>query len=295
MTTPRTAHPVPAVTDALPDRHDTVPQSDCGIFAKLVSTPTTTPPVDYAHRDAYYVFGMVNRGTCRISIDFHEYTLTAGECLYTLPDQIHRIVAIGNDAEAALLFVDRAFVEEPQKITFDEYALQQTPFSPDGEQLAALRQLFDMIRHRIATTTTPASRYVLRQLTGAFTGIMAETVGRLLGASATPDRHLELALAFKRRLAESDPLERDAGRLAEALCISPSYLNEVIRSVTGMSVGRYIRNELIVRAKRLLIYTTLDIRTIAERLDLEDAAYFTRLFTKATGSSPTRYREQNRM
>lgn len=79
---------------------------------------------------------------------------------------------------------------------------------------------------------------------------------------------------------------------AAALHISPVYLNEVVKNVTGESVGRYIRNEIVLRAKRMLVYTTRNIGEIACELGFDDYAYFTRLFTKQTGMNPTAYRKK---
>ena len=79
---------------------------------------------------------------------------------------------------------------------------------------------------------------------------------------------------------------------AEALHISPVYLNEVVKNVTGESVSKYIQNELILRAKRMLVYTSLNVREISIDLGIEDYAYFTRLFTKAVGVNPTSYRKK---
>lgn len=77
-----------------------------------------------------------------------------------------------------------------------------------------------------------------------------------------------------------------------ALHISPVYLNEVVKNVTGESVGRYIRNEIVLRAKRMLVYTTHNIGEIACELGFDDYAYFTRLFTKQTGMNPHRLSEK---
>ena len=69
-------------------------------------------------------------------------------------------------------------------------------------------------------------------------------------------------------------------------------LNEVVKNVTGESVSKYIQNELKLRAKRMLVYTSLNVREISIDLGIEDYAYFTRLFTKAVGVNPTSYRKK---
>ena len=63
-------------------------------------------------------------------------------------------------------------------------------------------------------------------------------------------------------------------------------------TLTGVSVSRYIQNELILHSKRMLVYTSLTVREISIHLGIDDYAYFTRLFTKAVGISPTLYRKK---
>ena len=73
----------------------------------------------------------------------------------------------------------------------------------------------------------------------------------------------------------------------------PVYLNEAVKEVTGTSATLYIRNELILQAKRLLVYTGLAVKEVSDRLGIDDYAYFTRMFTQTTGISPTTFRQKN--
>lgn len=86
---------------------------------------------------------------------------------------------------------------------------------------------------------------------------------------------------------------RQPSYYASKLHISTVYLNEAVRSVTGMSVSRYIRNEIALQAKRLLIHTNDSVKEIAAALGFDDYAYFSRLFTQAVGVSPTVFRQKN--
>ena len=55
----------------------------------------------------------------------------------------------------------------------------------------------------------------------------------------------------------------------------------------------YIRYELVLQAKRLLVHTDLAVKEISTRLGIEDCAYFSRIFTQATGVSPSAFRQRN--
>lgn len=89
--------------------HKAAQRFDFGIFLKGNSFVLPEEPVGYAHRDDYYVFGMVDSGSCRVAIDFKEYRLSEGEIIAVQPGQVHRVVDVG-DARRSVLFVDGAFV-----------------------------------------------------------------------------------------------------------------------------------------------------------------------------------------
>ena len=63
--------------------HKAVQQSDFGIFAKEVSPFSPNRLINYTHRDSYYIFGIVESGTCRVGIDFKDCDLSAGSVICT--------------------------------------------------------------------------------------------------------------------------------------------------------------------------------------------------------------------
>lgn len=107
--------------------HKATQQSDCGILLKTISPGSFQEPVQYAHRDDYYIFGIVENGHCCISIDFKNYTVSDHEILCVQPGQVHRVVDTGN-AQATILFIDSVFIDAPDKQILSEYALSVAPF-----------------------------------------------------------------------------------------------------------------------------------------------------------------------
>ncbi|MDE6261747.1 MAG: helix-turn-helix domain-containing protein, partial [Muribaculaceae bacterium] len=85
--------------------------------------------------------------------------------------------------------------------------------------------------------------------------------------------------------------ERRPGFYAERLNISPIYLNEIVKVITGLSASQFIKNEIVLFAKRELFHTSDSVKEIAYRLGFTDNAYFTRLFTETAGVSPGKFRE----
>lgn len=271
--------------------HKAAQRSDFGIFVKEIASRSAGEPVGYAHRDDFYVFGLVTGGSCRVGIDFREYRLSEGDVVAVRPGQVHRVADAG-DAEALLLFADAALVDPPNKQVLAEYALCPAPCRTAGAQRDELERLFKMILRRMDSLENDDSKRIVRYLSDALMGMVTEILRSAVGRLPGNRRHVEIVLAFRELLAEDGRIVRNPAHYAAALHISPVYLNEVVKNVTGESVGRYIRNEIVLRAKRMLVYTTCNIGEIACELGFDDYAYFTRLFTKQTGMNPTAYRKK---
>lgn len=79
---------------------------------------------------------------------------------------------------------------------------------------------------------------------------------------------------------------------AEEAGISENYLSRLVKQSTGRSVGAWIDIVRIQRAKRLLSSTDLSIIDIAASVGVEDQSYFSRLFKKETGTTPSFFRKK---
>lgn len=79
---------------------------------------------------------------------------------------------------------------------------------------------------------------------------------------------------------------------ADKLNVSPNYLSDTLRTLTGQSTQQHIHNKLIEKAKEVLITTNLTVGEIAYKLGFEHPQSFSRLFKIKTNISPLEYRTQ---
>lgn len=77
---------------------------------------------------------------------------------------------------------------------------------------------------------------------------------------------------------------------ADMLAVSPAYLSDMLRSLTGQNTQQHIHHRLIEKAKQLLLTTSLSINETAFQLGFEYPQYFSRLFKSETGMSAAAFR-----
>lgn len=73
---------------------------------------------------------------------------------------------------------------------------------------------------------------------------------------------------------------------------NPNYLSHLFNRVEGVSFPEYLNRLRIGKAKSLLKTTTLMSYEIADRVGFQNYRYFTQVFKKYTGMSPTQYRNR---
>lgn len=83
--------------------------------------------------------------------------------------------------------------------------------------------------------------------------------------------------------------------LANYLNISQSMLSKTYKAETGITLKDFIQHKLIQKSQLLLLTTSKSIQEIAYELGYDDALYFSRVFKKRIGVSPTTYRATNRV
>jgi AraC family transcriptional activator of pobA len=74
------------------------------------------------------------------------------------------------------------------------------------------------------------------------------------------------------------------------LHITPHYLSDVLRSLTGQNAQQHIHEKLVEQAKEYLSTTSLSVAEIAYQLGFDYPQSFNKLFKKKTNVSPLAFR-----
>jgi len=79
--------------------------------------------------------------------------------------------------------------------------------------------------------------------------------------------------------------------LADELHISPHYLSDMLRTLTGQNAQQHIHHQLIEKAKEILSASNLSVAEIAYQLGFEHPQSFNKLFKRKTNLSPLQFRQ----
>lgn len=79
---------------------------------------------------------------------------------------------------------------------------------------------------------------------------------------------------------------------AAALSHSPDYLSRIFKQETGMPFNQYLNNLRITKAKELIRYSDLRLTDISHMVGYDDQSYFTKVFKRTTGMSPSDYHKK---
>ena len=80
--------------------------------------------------------------------------------------------------------------------------------------------------------------------------------------------------------------------IADKVNFSPNHLSTVFRQQTGQTIIKYITDYRMARAKELLKCTSMRSSEIGAEVGYKDPHYFSYMFKKAFGMTPTQYREK---
>lgn len=79
---------------------------------------------------------------------------------------------------------------------------------------------------------------------------------------------------------------------ANRLGVSPKSITKHFQKLGSKTPSQFIKNRILLEAKRLLIYTDKTVKEIAFELGFNDPAYFTRFFTKSILKSPLQFKKE---
>lgn len=159
-------------------------------------------------------------------------------------------------------------------------------FGIKEEILDSFLKIFDLVKKEQPGYQQIASGMVLKLL-----GYII-SFEKQKGFSGKPIAQVIEAIRFEMR----QNMEKDLNleELAQQHHVSYSFFRKMFKKYTGVSPGQYILQLRIARAKELLISSDKSIKEISYELGFQSIYYFSNIFKKKEGYTPSFFRNKNR-
>ena len=109
---------------------------------------------------------------------------------------------------------------------------------------------------------------------------------------AIQPRNIELVKQFLSLLEKQYTTKKMVTDYADQLAVTPNYLNEVVKKVSGFPASHHIQQRIVLEAKRQAAWSDVSMKEIAYGLGFDDVAHFSKFFKNVSGSSFTDFRKE---
>lgn len=251
------------------------------------------------HRHNYYSIIWSFTATGRHIIDFIEYPIKPNQIFFVSPRQVHQVISDPMPTGMLILFTPEFLQQNSIRENFinglklfaDRY---ETPPLPVTESVDGLLKLFanEMLN---AYSSGDEMKY---ERIGAYLKLFIIECNTKCNLNVeTNTQKIEVGKSIVSRfkdLVENHYQEwHQVKDYASALNVTPGYLNEVITGSIHISAKDYIRDRILLEAKRISLFTPNSIKEIGYSLGFEDPSHFSKFFKLNTGISIIEFRAAN--
>lgn len=154
----------------------------------------------------------------------------------------------------------------------------------DTDSLARLERILAQLRRAISL---PSASARMKQQ-----ALLYEMIALIMEQQelSTPCRSPQEAIQAAIDYIETHYMDRlTPGQLPVLAGMTPSSFCRSFKKTTGMTPGQYITQCRLIHAKQYMARGSYPLKTIAHQVGYEDELYFSRVFRKSEGVSPTAY------
>lgn len=252
---------------------------------------------DTPHKHNYYTVIWPTGATGRHIIDFREYPIRRDHIFFVSPGQVHQIITDQGPTGFVILFSPEFLEKNSIRKDFisDLNLFRQSDETPplpvSPEKAATLKYFTDRMReafHNQYDMHLEAIGAYLKLFLiecNSHCNLPVETNTQSIETGKTLIRN------FRELVEKNFPRWHQVQDYASALFVTPSYLNDVMRTAMDIPAKEFIRNKLILEAKRMAVFTEKSSKEIGFELGFEDPSHFSKFFRKNTGLSFQAFRK----
>ncbi|GAA6255977.1 helix-turn-helix transcriptional regulator [Bacteroides sp. f07] len=256
-------------------------------FARLESLLIT---LDQPYRIKEGRIAIIKQGYARVLINLIEETFQPGKMLLIVPNSILQLIEVSPDFDMQMVAMDSEFLPITGKDDFFTHLSQLQKniiLSLTPQESYQFKSYFDLMWNILQES--PFHREVIQHLLVSLLYNIEYLAHNNGNAQNHQTRQEEIFQRFISLVNTYSKKERNVVFYADKLCLTPRYLNTVVRQTSQQTVMDWINQSIILEAKVLLKHSNLLVYQISDELNFPNPSFFCKFFKRMTGITPREY------
>lgn len=250
--------------------------------------------VEEPHRHDSYLMVFFTNGSGIHEIDFDSFKIKSGSLFVLQPGQMHHW-SLSEDIEGFVIIFSQELYnlyfghKKINDYNFYNSILNRPEVDFKTEEIAKILPYFELLIQE----NSEDNKLQLDKMLNLLDCIHIE-IARKYGETFSHQTHsynIKIS-AFEILLEEHFRTQKLPSFYAEKLNITLKHLNRICNEILQKTATEVIMDRVILEIKRMLIDKQLAVNEVAYAVGYEDYSYFSRLFKKQTGISPTEFRNK---
>lgn len=248
------------------------------------------------YRD-YLAHALCTGGSCSFIFNDRRFELNDGDLMIVRKSELIDDIRPSDDFSVKVLYVTAQFIElcTPQTNygMKGQLSLFLNPvMSLDAAQRFVCERDFRWIEYRLNQTDHTFYRELLANAVQAAILDFFDFHSVINQETTISTQNASLMSRFLAMLEKGDYRHnREVTYYADALCVTPKYLSEISKKVSGYPANYWINRYTSLDISRLLRDRTLTFVQISDMFHFSSPAYFSRYVQRTLGMNPTAYRD----
>ena len=241
-------------------------------------------------RSNHYAILLVTQGTLKGRFNMVDIEMKAPAAVYIFNDHVLHYDSTSPDLKVRLLSYSPVIAEE-LSLSYDKvhYAYARPAMELDETSMRIIMRYLDLMEDMMQKDS-PGRQTTIVQLIRSLMYFLFEFYTDSLPSQKPFSRPEEIAGRFLSLVDLHCHAHHDIKWYADALRLTPMYVANVVKQVTGSTAGDCIADCIIRQAKSLLLTSSLSVQQISDRLGFRTQSHFGTFFRRAVGVSPKTFR-----
>ena len=247
-------------------------------------------------RMTFILVALCTRGECEFTVDTQRLKITQNDLVIISDRHIVDNFQASDDADGLLMIMSVGFFYEVMSNVSDVsllfcFARSHPVVTLKEDEVRLFTEYFCMLKGKMGEVDNRFRRDIVRTLSLAMFYDLSNVLVRVQqGESRRQSRADVIFTRFIHLVEQHFRHERRVGWYAEQLCITPKYLSETVKVVSGRTPNEWVDSYVTLELRVMLKTTTKSIKEIAEEMNFPNQSFLGKFFREHVGVSPTVYR-----